>query len=316
MKINPTKKEELSDQKQYAKELLHKAIKKFRRRKVVVYSIDDVYSIDLADVSNMSHDNAGVKFLLVVVDCYSHFAWVIPLKNKNKSTVLDAFKSLKTMPRKLWGDQGGEWVNKEFEAFCAQHNVGLYHTFGESKSSIAERFIRTIRNLIMKYLLENNTSKYIKHLPEIVDNYNTTVHSSILDTPKNVYENKVEIVTEPIVNMLNVPTKFKVDDPVRISKVKNTFEKDHTTRWSKEVFLIDEVDDHTFPPVYKIKDQHDEKIAGSFYEQELQLSKLRDYGRIENIIKRKTVDGVKMVYVKYDGYDSKFNAWIPANSLL
>lgn len=315
MKTNQTKGEELSDQKQYAKELLFKAVKKFRRRKVVVFGNDDVYSIDLADVSNMSHDNAGVKFLLVIVDCFSRFAWVIPLKNKNKITVLDAFKSLKKLPRKLWGDQGGEWVNKEFNTFCKENNVGLYHTFGESKSAIAERFIRTLRDLIMRFMLENNTSKYIKNLPEIVDGYNTSVHRSIKETPQDVYESKVEILGEPIINMINVPTKFKVDDPVRISKVKNTFEKDHTTRWSKEVFLIDAVDDHTFPAVYKIKDQHDEKIAGSFYEQELQLSKLRDYGRIENIIKRKTVDGVKMVYVKYVGYDAKFNAWIPARSL-
>ena len=108
--------------------------------------------------------------------------------------------------------------------------------------------------------------------------------------------------------------KFKVGDQVRISKKKKTFEKGFTTNWSEELFIVTEVK-NTKPATYEIEDLNGKAIQGTFYEQELQKSKQSSY-RIEKVLKRrKGKNGQKEVYVKWKGYDSSFNSWIPLSDL-
>ena len=108
--------------------------------------------------------------------------------------------------------------------------------------------------------------------------------------------------------------KFKVGDRVRITKKKKAFEKSFTTNWSEELFIITKVK-NTKPPTYEIEDLNGKAIQGSFYEQELQKSKQSSY-RIEKILKRRVAkNGQKEVYVKWKGYDSVFNSWIPLSDL-
>ena len=108
--------------------------------------------------------------------------------------------------------------------------------------------------------------------------------------------------------------KFSIGDWVRISKKKKTFEKGFTTNWSEELFIITEVK-NTKPPTYEIEDLNGKAIQGTFYEQELQKSKQSSY-RIEKVLKRrKTKSGQKEVYVKWRGYDSSFNSWVPLSDV-
>ena len=128
---------------------------------------------------------------------------------------------------------------------------------------------------MFKYFTANDTTKYYDVLDALVKNYNNTVHSSIKMTPvfaskkenevtvyKNLYPEKSEKPKKP---------KFKVGDRVRISKKKGKFEKGYTTRWTREIFVIEKVL-NTNPVTYKIKDLKGEEIKGSFYEQELQIT--------------------------------------------
>ena len=68
-------------------------------------------------------------------------------------------------------------------------------------------------------------------------------------------------------------SRFKVGDRVRISKFKNIFAKGYPPNWSKEIFIVDKIND-TVPNTYNLKDLNDEEIIGSFYDQELQKTKL------------------------------------------
>ena len=133
-----------------------------------------------------------------------------------------------------------------------------------------------MKQRMFRYFTAHETTKYYDILDELVSNYNNTVHSSIKMTPveaskleneltvfKNLYPEGEEKETEK--------PKFKIEDRVRISKKKKKFEKGYTTRWTKEIFVIEKVL-NTVPVTYKIKDLNDEEIKGSFYEQELQLS--------------------------------------------
>ena len=98
--------------------------------------------------------------------------------------------------------------------------------------------------------------------------------------------------------------KFKIGDHVRTSKNKISFAKGYIPSCSEEVFVISKIK-NTVPWTYIISDMNGEEITGSFYENELKKSNQKEF-RIEKVLKRK---GGKL-YVKWKGYDNRFNSWI------
>ena len=163
----------------------------------------------------------------------------------------------------MWVDKGKEFYNKDVKEL-----IELYSTENEEKSSVVERWIRTMKERMWKYFTDDNTNHYVDILPDLVEDYNNTRHSSIKMTPveaskkkneltvwRNLYPNHLEI--------RDIKPKFSVGDKVRISKKKKTFEKGYTTRWTEEIFTIVEVK-HTSPVTYKITDLNREEIKGSF----------------------------------------------------
>jgi hypothetical protein len=90
---------------------LHKPlIKNFKREKVKVNGIDDLWQVDLVDVSNLSRENKGYKYLLTIIDVFSKRAWVAPLKNKTGESILNAFRKIikERKPKKIQSDKGSE----------------------------------------------------------------------------------------------------------------------------------------------------------------------------------------------------------------
>ena len=259
-----------------ADELHHRVIRKFPKRRVYVNSIDQTWAVDLADMQQYSKQNKHYKYLLAVIDVFSKYGWLIPLKNKTGVTVSEAFKTLfeERKPKFIWSDKGSEFYNKQVKELLKESNIKLYSTENEEKSSVVERWIGTMKQRMFKYFTAHDTTKYYDILDELVSDYNNTVHSSIKMTPveaskleneSTVYEN---LYPEKEEEKINKP-KFKVGDRVRIAKLKSKFEKGYTTRWRREIFVIEEVL-NTDPVTYKVKDLKDEEVKGSFYEQELQ----------------------------------------------
>ena len=66
-------------------------------------------------------------------------------------------------------------------------------------------------------------------------------------------------------------SRFKVGARVTISKFKNICAKGYTPNWSREIFVVNKIND-TVPYTYNIKDLNGEEIIGSFYDRELQKS--------------------------------------------
>ena len=147
----------------------------------------------------------------------------------------------------------------------------MYSIHNEGKSVVAERFIRTLKTKIYKYMTSVSKNVYIDKLDDIVDEYNNTYHRTIkmkaVDVKDNGYIDSTELRFKKEVN--DKDPKFKVDDHVRISKYKNIFAKGYTPNWSEEVFVIKEVK-NTVPWTYVINDLHGEEIIVTFYEKELQ----------------------------------------------
>ena len=142
---------------------------------------------------------------------------------------------------------------------------------------------------------------YFDVLDDIVDKYNNRVHRTIKMKPIDV----ISVSYAEYIEDFNITNpKFKVSDHVRASKYKNIFSKWYTQNWLDEVFVVTKIK-NTVPWTYMISDLNGEKIAGSFYEKELQETSQEKF-RTEKVIKIKG----DQLYVKWKGYDNSSNSWI------
>ena len=253
---------------------LHKTIiKKFDKRKVYSQFKDNIWGGDLADMQSLSRENKGIKYLLCVINLYSKYPFVISLKDKKGTSIVNAFnkiiKQSERKPNKIWVDQEGEFYNSVFKKWLSDNDIIMYSTYNEGKSVVAERFIRTLKNKLYKHMTATCKNVYYDVLDDLVNKYNNTKHSTIKVKPIDVRDNKRVYVDEHN----EKDSKFKVGDRVTISKFKNIFAKGYTPNWSKEIFIVDKIND-TVPYTYNLKNLNDEEIIGSFYDRELQKTEL------------------------------------------
>ena len=115
----------------------------------------------------------------------------------------------------------------------------MYSIHNEGKSVVAERFIRTPKNKIYKYMTSISKNVYIDKLDDIANKYNNTYHRIIKMKPIDVKDNTYSNIDKEVNNK---DPKSKVGDYVRISKYKNIFAKGYTPNWSEEVFVIKEIE--------------------------------------------------------------------------
>ena len=124
--------------------------------------------------------NRGVKYLLAVIDIFSKYGWLIPLKDKTGKSVASALKTIfkERKPEKMWVDKGKKFYNKDVKDL-----IELYSTENEEKSSVVERWIRTMKEKMWKYFSAKSTNVYMNVLSDLVKEYNNTSNSSIKMTP-------------------------------------------------------------------------------------------------------------------------------------
>ena len=270
-------KEWLSRQKAYA---LHKDVKKrFKRRKVLVPGIHQQYQADLLDVQDLSQWNDDVHYLLTLIDCFSRYAKVIPMKRKSmffaKQALKEGFEAMGKIPQKLQTDGGPEFMNYVVKDFLNSQDVILFATDQELKAQIVERFNRTIRNKIKRYMIAYGTFRYLDVLPQLVDSYNNSLHSSLggIFTPASVNKDNERLVRHiqygPYLAEKKRLAKFKVGDTVRVANYSKRLKKKKRT-FREELYVIHHVN-ATNPPTYRVVRKADGFVVdGSYYENELQ----------------------------------------------
>ena len=254
---------------------LHKPIiRKFNKRKVYSQFKGNIWGVDLADMQSIGRKSNGIKYLLCAIDLFSKYAFVIPLKDKKGISIVNAFKKVikqsNRKPKKIWVDQGGEFYSNVFKKWLSDNDIIMYSTYNEGQSVVAERFIRTLKNKLYKHMTATSKNVYYDVLYDVVNKYNNTKHSTIKMKPIDVRDNnKIVYIDEHN----EKDSRFKVGDRVRISRYKNIFTKGYTPNWSKEIFIVDKIND-TVPYTYNLKDLNDEEIIGSFYDREIQKTEL------------------------------------------
>ena len=302
---------------------LHKPARRhYKRNRVIVGGIDELWQMDLADMQTMAAENDGYRYLLVCIDVFSKYLWVIPLKTKTGPALVTAFKKILESgrkPEKVQTDQGTEFFNKHFKELMKKEEIHLYNTYNETKASVVERVIRTLKTRMWRYFTAKKTMRYIEVLQDLVDSYNRSKHRSIQKKPINVTQKNEREVWHTLYGEREkegpVKYKFEVGDQVRISKMKRRFEKGYLPNFSKEIFTVSQqIPRH--PPVYKLKDYNQEELSGTFYNEELQkVIKEDDVYEVEKILKKRGKGKNREVYVKWLGYPAKFNSWIPASEV-
>ena len=154
----------------------------------------------------------------------------------------------------MWVDKGGEFYNRSMKSWSEKNDIEMYSAHNEGKSVVVERFIRTIKNKVYKYMTSISKNVYIDKLDDIVHKYNNRKHRAIkmkpIDVKDNTYTDFGKVGND---NDL----KFKVGDHVRISKYKSIFTKGYTPNWSEEVFVIRKIK-NTVPWTYVINDLNSE----------------------------------------------------------
>ena len=259
----------------------------------------------------ISKYNKGIRYVLCAIDFLSKYAFLVPLKDKRGTTIVNTFQSIlnnsKRKPNKIWVDQGSEFYNNVFKEWLNNNEISMYSTRNEGKSAVAERLIRTLENKVYKHMTAISKNVYFDVLDDIVDECNNTYHRTIKMKPIDVGDDSFIEYNE---ESNEKDPKFKVGDHVRISKYKNIFAKGYIPNWSEEVLVIKEIK-NTVPWTYVTSDLNGEEIVGIFYEKELQKTNQKEF-RIEKVIKRK---GNKL-HVKRRDYNNSFNSWIDKKDLM
>jgi hypothetical protein len=304
---------------------IHKPVRrKFPRNKIVVADRDSQWDADLADMQDVKNDNDNVAYLLVIIDLFSRFAWVRPIKTKSAKDVKAAFQSVLSGNRKaikLRTDQGKEFNNHVLKKYLKDQGVHYFTTQNEGKANYAERLIKTIKSKIIKYLTHNNTRRYIDRLPEFVQSYNNSIHRSIGMAPAKVTKKIAKTLWwkqyKPKAAMTVIPYKFRVGNVVRISFLKTTFTREYDQRWTGELFIVTRRYRVQGIPHYQLNDYAGEDIKGSFYNEELQKVDIDSNSafKVENILKRRTRKGKQEVLVKWLRWPDKYNSWEPAENV-
>lgn len=297
---------------------LHKpARKNFKRRRIIIKGLDDLWQADLADFKLYARDNRGYKYILVIIDSFSKYLWTVALKSKTATEVRDAMeKLLKTssrLPKNLQTDAGSEFFNKLFQALMKKYHINHYSTFSVIKASIAERVVRTLKEKLYKEFSLRGKFNWLSILDNVTNEYNTTKHHTIGRKPKDVTKRNEKVLLQSVYNHPKIAgkRKFSINDMVRISKYKSIFDKGYTPNWSTELFKVVKVQ-LTNPTTYLLEDTNSRPILGAFYEQELQRVKHKDAYLVEKVIRRK---GSNML-VSWLGLPHSENSWVKKTNIL
>ena len=243
--------------------------KNYVTNKTDVYHIDDIWPLDILDLKDYDpENNRGYRYVLVTIDNFSKFGWTSPLKNKNAQTIKDSFENIltnsKRKPNLIETDRGKEFYNNIFQDFLNKNNIKHYSRNSSYGAVFAERFNRTIRDLLKKIVFEQGDAKWIDVLPTITKQYNNRIHSSTKLTPiqASLKKNEGYVYKNLLDKRKKVKPKFQINDLVRTADLKKTFSKGDTTSWSYKLYKITEIINDTIPSyrLDNLKERYNESL--------------------------------------------------------
>jgi transposase InsO family protein len=309
---------------------VHRSVRhRFKRNRIYVDNKDDQWQADLADMQSLARHNQGYKYMLTVIDIFSKFAIVKPLKSKKPSEIIGAFDEIfksGAKPVALQTDRGTEFKNQSFQLFLKKNDVKFFTSQNQTiKCAVVERFNRTIKSRIYRYFTAKGTSRWTDVIQQLVDSYNRSTHRSIKMRPIEVNDDNRHLVYN---NLYDSMTRLRprhgkafnigFGDNVRINKLVQPFRKGYLPSWSEETFKVVSANRGPEQTMFKVRD-----ASGKFYEPRLYADEIQPVTenaqstfRIEKILRTKIVDGSTYRLIKWLGFPSSFNTWEPARNVI
>jgi len=283
--------------------------------------------------SKYNKANDGFINILVLIDSFTRFVWVRPLKDKTGYTVRKCFSELKKEMHEGFGealmtDQGTEFINKEVKEWLKENDINLIKPNG--KCPTVERFNQTFQNMIYKYLEYYDTIRYIDVIQKFSDLYNNEKYHRIIKmTPAEAekHENKDEVL-ENLEDYYDIAVggkerrkpRFKIGDLVRVSRYKKTFDKGYHRQFVPTVYRIKSILNHLPIPMYKLVwDSNGKKEEGTWYGEELQKVDMKHpeglifKGTTEKTRQRKGFPKEKLINYTY--WPNKYSQWQFVNNI-
>ena len=315
----------LQNQETYS---MHRAVaNRFKRNKVLVTGKDDQWEMDLMDMTFYAKYNNGIKYVLLIIDVFSKFIWLRPLKTKTGVEVkraLDDVLQKGRRPRRIRSDKGGEFLARPVQNLMQSMGIKHFSSHNELKANIAERAIKTIKMKIQHYMTYKQTFKYIDHLQDFVDSYNSSKHGSIGMSPQDVSkETAVEVWKN-----LYWPTSakytpkqyftYEVGDYVRLSYLRRTFQREYDQKWTGEIFKISRRYMRGGLAIYVIEDFNGNGIHGTFYQRELQRVTIKDdhLWKIDKILKQRKKNKKIEYLVRWLYWPASFDSWVDSKDIV
>jgi len=270
--------------------------------------------LDVFYMQEFSKENDGYIHILIGVEVWSRFMWAVPLKSTSALEGLRGTKEILNQTghfSNITVDKGSEFISNKYKKYIKSLNTTLHYT--NSKASIAERAILTLKRYIYRYMGETDKLRYIHLLPNFVKVYNDHFHRFLQMSPRQaeMQENQQKVkkrhnkIKKNIRDKRQKP-KFKMGAKVRLSRIKNRMTRGFDNTHNYEIFEITKIDTNLpIPRYYVTQPETGEKIHGCFYGNELVLVRQHKFKIV--ILKERMQKGKKEYFVKWKGYNGNFN---------
>ena len=309
----------------------HRQRKKPKTNPYFVHRLRELGQGDLCDKSNLAEWNDDYKFLLCVMDTFSRFLWVRPIKNKSGAAMTEALDSIfsevgrqgrRAVFERFLTDAGTEFLSASARKVYRKHNV--HHQTANVHASHVERKQRDLQQRIGQYLTERETRRYIHVLPDIVHGlnhaYHRILHMSAAQAERA--ENHVSVrfamaeYFEKSRSQSHAPS-IKVGEWVRVV-TRGTFRKSYDETFSTDFYRVKKILTHMPRPMYIIEDPNGVEERGFYYEEE--LSPFRsDVFKVKQVLKRRKkrgrTDGAEESLVEWLGFPRSKATWVDNSQL-
>lgn len=266
------------------------------------------------------------KYFILGIDVFTRKAAARAVRdiksNTSKKAVNEIIQELGGT-KKLRVDRGVEFKNRVVLNSLKQQNIDAYFSFAPYKSNYVERLIRTLKRKLYVTMQSKGSKEWEKFLPDVLNAYNNSTHSSTGIAPSkvrardeatiwfNTKHNNFKKAPVP------KPYKFQLNDRVKINQIRENFAKEFYENNSPRLYFISHRDAPAGIQRYRLKDENNRSLPGSYSERQLQLARVNAETRyrIEKIIKRKRINNIPHALVKWFGYPSEFDTWIAVSEI-
>jgi hypothetical protein len=238
----------------YKSSELHQVYAKPKKYKSLKITADPYsFQIDIAFLPSYKKYNKGIDAFLLLVDILSRKAFAYPLKSRKSHDIMEVYKkfidSMNDQVTSVTADN--EFNFKEFKEYNQERQINVFTDIAKddhltshgNRLGIIDRFTRTIKNYIQKYMLTHENLKWTEYLHKLIDLYNDTPNSGIKDmTPNEVFEDDLYMEglhKGQLKYNEDVNESFDIEpgDRVRAMLGKGTFEKEKQ-KFSSEIYTI------------------------------------------------------------------------------